>query len=348
MVQSSKDATDSPLEVPENLLGFQRMFPDEAACLRYLERLRWPDGFVCKCCGKCGEPQRLANRSRVLRCHSCRHDTSVTAGTVMHRSKTDLHVWFWAAFLVATSTPGISALEIQKKLGIARYETAFQLLHKLRAMMARPGQEKIGTEWPIEMDITFVGRKSRGRQGKTEKVPVLIAVEVRRREVRHPKTGKVIERGLAGRVRLAMIHDKSASSIDKFAKDWIEPGAVLRTDDGTEFVNLKLGYNHQPVATRHNPSTMDTWLPMVSTVTGNLKAWLDGTFHGVDRKHLQAYLNEFMFRFNRRFWRHVSFRRLLGFGCERKGPTYRDLYDGTWVHRAAPELPKPTLDVKTG
>ncbi len=254
----------------------------------------------------------------------------------------------WAAFLVATSTPGISALEIQKKLGIAWYETAYQLMHKLRAMMARPGQDKIGDEWPIEMDITFVGRKSRGRQGKTDKVPVVIAVEVRRREVRHPKTGKVIERGLAGRVRLRVLPDKSAPSIDNFAKDWIEPGAVLRTDDGNEFANLlKLGYKHQPVATLHNPVTMDTWLPMVSTVTGNLKAWLDGTFHGVDRKHLQAYLNEFMFRFNRRFWRSVSFRRLLGFGCARKGPTYRELYDGTWIHRAEPETAKESPGVAT-
>jgi len=340
VAHAPRTGTDSLPDFPENLLGFQRMFPDEAACLRYLEQLRWPGGFVCVRCGERGHPQRLATRSRVLRCRSCRHEASVTAGTVMHRSKTDLHVWFWAALLMATSTPGISALEVQKKLGITRYETAFQLLHKLRAGMVRPNQDQIGGEWPIEMDITFVGGKRKGRQGKTDKAPVIIAVEVRRREVRDPKTGKVIERGLAGRMRLCKIADKSAASADKFAKDWIAPGSILRTDDGGEFANLAgLGYTHQAVATRHNRATMDTWLPMVSRVTGNLKAWIDGTFHGVGRKHLQAYLNEFMFRFNRRFWRPVSFRKLLGLAAVQAGPTYRGLYDGKWVHRADPDTP---------
>lgn len=320
-------------EFPDNLLGFQRMFPDEVACLRYMEQVRWPGGFVCVRCGVRGEPQRLAKRGRVLRCRSCHHEASVTAGTVMHRSKTDLHVWFWAAFLVATSTAGFSALEVQNKLGITRYETAFQLMHKLRAGMVRPNQDKLGTAWPIEMDITFIGGKHKGRQGKTDKVPVVIAVEIRRREVRDPKTGKVVARGLAGRVRLRKIADKSAATVDKFAKDWLAPGSVLRTDDGGEFANLvELGYRHQAVATRHDRATMDTWLPMVSTVTGNLKTWIDGTFHGVRHKHLQAYLNEFMFRFNRRFWRYVSFRTLLGLAAVQTGPTYRGLYDGKWVH----------------
>jgi hypothetical protein len=255
----------------------------------------------------------------------------------MHRSKTDLHVWFWAAFLVTTGTPGISALEIQKKLGIVRYETAFQLMHKLRAAMARPNQDKIGGEWPVEMDITFVGAKCKGRQGKSDKAPVVIAVEVRRRKVRAARTGKVVQHGLAGRIRLRQIADKSAASVDAFAKDWITPGSILRTDAGGEFANLSgLGYTHQAVATHHDGIIMDAWLPIVSTVTGNLKAWIDGTFHGVSQKHLQTYLNEFMFRFNRRFWRQLSFRKLLGLAAVQEGPTYRGLYDGKWTHRTKP------------
>lgn len=340
MAHAPTTGTDSLPQFPENLLGFQRMFPNEAACLRYLEQLRWPGGFICMRCGERGDPQRRARRGRVLRCRLCRHDASVTAGTVMHRSKTDLHVWFWATFLVATSTAGISALEVQKKLGITRYETAFQLMHKLRAAMVRPNQDKIGAEWPIEMDIAFVGGKHKGRQGKTDKAPVIIAVEVRRQEVRDSKTNKIVGRGLAGRMRLRKLADKSATSVDRFAKDWLAPGAILCTDDGAEFASLAgLGYAHHAVATRHNPATMDVWLPMVSTVTGNLKAWIDGTFHGVRRKHLQAYLNEFMFRFNRRFWRPVSFRTLLGLVAAQAGPTYRALYDGKWVHRADPATP---------
>ena len=119
----------------------------------------------------------------------------------MHRSKSSIHVWFWAAYLVATQTPGISALELKKKLGIKRYETAFQILHKLRDTMLRPGRDKIGAEWPIELDVVFVGGKTRsGVQGKTDQVPVIIAVEIRRQEIRDDNTNIIITRALAGRM----------------------------------------------------------------------------------------------------------------------------------------------------
>jgi len=145
-----------PLNFPKNFLDFHRIFPSEAACLQYLEQLRWPVGFTCEKCGAVGEPYRIAPRPRLLKCRFCLHETSVTAGTVMHRTRTPLLIWFWASYLVATQTPGISALEIQKKLGIQRYETAFQLLHKLRAAMVRPARDLIGAEWPLEMDTTFL------------------------------------------------------------------------------------------------------------------------------------------------------------------------------------------------
>jgi hypothetical protein len=240
--------------------------------------------------------------------------------------------------LVSTQTSGISALELQKQLGIARYETAFQLLHKLRAAMVRPDRDPIGVQWPIEMDITFVGGKHKGGgSGRTDKAPVIIAVEVRQKEVRDPQTGRVVKRALAGRVRLRKLPDKSAASVDRFAKDCIAPGARIATDDGGEFEGLPLcGFHHQPLPMLGNRARMDAWLPLVSTITANLKAWIDGTFHGVSKPHLQAYLNEFMFRFNRRFYRAVSFRTLLGLGINRTGPTYRGLYDRDWVHLENP------------
>lgn len=316
-------------ECPVNLFEFQQMFPDEAACRQYLEQLRWPSGFGCERCGASGEPFRVATRSTVLVCRACRKEISVTAGTMMHRTRTPLHVWFWAAYLVSTQTSGISALELQKQLGIARYETAFQLLHKLRSAMVRPNRDPIGAAWPVEMDIAFVGGKHKGGgSGKTKQVPVIIAVEVRQAQTRDAQTGKVVQRAVAGRVRLRALPNKSAASVDRFAKDCIAPGACIRTDDGGEFENLRAsGYNHQPLPMLHLRSRMDAWLPMLSTVTTNLKAWLDGTFHGVTKLHLQAYLDEFMFRFNRRFYRAVSFRTLLGLGLQRTGPTYRQLYD---------------------
>jgi len=321
--------TNSLPECPTNLLDFQRMFPNEAACLRYLERMRWPGGFVCEQCADIGEPFRLSTHLRKLKCRSCHHVVSVTADTVMHRSKTSIHVWFWAAYLVATQTPGISALELQKKLGIKRYETAFQLLHKLRAAMVRPSRDKIGAEWPLELDIIFVGGKTRsGIQGVTDQAPVILAVEIRRQEVRNQKTNKIIERGLAGRIRLQMLPDKLAVSVDKFTQECITPGATIVSDGGTEFTNLlALGYKHRPVPMHGDRAMMDSCLPMVSRVTANLKTWIDGTFHGVRKKHLQAYLDEFMFRFNRRFYRSVSFRTLLGLGTIHSGPTYQEVYE---------------------
>jgi hypothetical protein len=156
------------------------MFPDEMACLRYLEKMRWPSGFVCKKCSEIGEAFRFAARLKMLKCRSCHQDASIAAGTVMHRSKTSIHVWFWAAYLVAAQTPGVSALELQKRLGIKRCETFIQILHKLRAIMVRPDRDKIGTNWPIELDIVFIGGKHKGgMQEKTDQTPVIIAVEIR-------------------------------------------------------------------------------------------------------------------------------------------------------------------------
>lgn len=315
-------------EYPTNMLDFQRMFPDETACLKYLEGMRWPSGFVCEECAAVVEPFRLSAQPRKLKCRSCHHVESITTNTVMHRSKTSIHVWFWAAFLVATQTPGISALELQKKLGIKRYETAFQILHKLRDAMVRPGRDMIGAKWPIELDIVFVGGKIKsGIQGKTNQVPVIVAVEIRRREIRDEDTNKIIQRAVAGRIRLQKLPYKMAVTVDEFAKNCITAGAAITSDDGKEFTNLlKLGYEHKPIPMRGDCVKMDSNLPMVSRVTANLKTWIDGTFHGVDARHLQTYLNEFMFRFNRRFFRPESFKTLLGLGILRAGLTYQEVY----------------------
>jgi len=320
---------DSPRENPINLLDFHKMFSSDTGCLQYLERMRWPNGFVCEICSEVGEPFKIKARPRVLKCRACYYETSVTAGTVMHRSKTSILVWFWAAYLISTQTPGISAMELQKKLGIARYETAFQILHKLRSAMVRPNREKIGKDWPIELDVIFMGGKTKsGIQGKTNQVPVVIAVEIRRREVRDPKTNKIIQRTLAGRVRLQKLQSKTIACLDQFAQDCIAPGAIIISDDGIEFRNLiNLGYGHQPVPMRGDRAKMDSTIPMVSLVTANLKTWINGTFHGVRKKHLQAYLDEFTFRFNRRFYRPESFGSLLNLGTLNTGVAYQDLYD---------------------
>lgn len=265
---------------PVNLIDFARTFRDEWDCARYLELIHWPDGFVCPKCAVAEVPFRFPNRPRVLRCRSCAADTSLTAGTVMHRSKQPLEKWFWAAYLVTTSTPGVSALEIQKKLGISRYETAFQLLHKLRAGMVRPDRDRIGSTHAVELDIAWVGGKHKGKgepgtYRKTKKVAVVVAVEVLEGKPPAPdeltRSGKPKEqRFFAGRVRLQVAPNKSAKTLAKFAQDCVAPGALVISDAGAEFSSLtRLGYKHAPLPLRGVPDSAEAWVPLVHLVIGN-------------------------------------------------------------------------------
>lgn len=185
------------LRLPQSLPEFQRLFPDDAACAAYLEKTRWSGGFICPHCQVAGEPFRFANRPGILRCRKCRRDTGLTVGTVMARSHTPLSVWFWSAYLVSSQTPGMSAVQLQRQLGLSRYETAFQILHKLRAGMVRPDQDRIGGRpgEHVEVDETWVGGRTRGKgRGVHDKVLVVSAVEVRQR-----KPGTKLDKRKGGR-----------------------------------------------------------------------------------------------------------------------------------------------------
>src|SRR6516162_4435773 len=202
------------LRLPQSLPEFQRLFPDDAACAAYLEKTRWSGGFICPHCQVAGEPFRFANRPGILRCRKCSRDTGLTVGTVMARSHTPLSVWFWSAYLVSSQTPGMSAVQLQRQLGLSRYETAFQILHKLRAGMVRPDQDRIGGRpgEHVEVDEAWVGGRTRGKgRGVHVKVLVVSAVEVRQRK---PGTKLDKRKGgrYAGRVRLAIVADRSAES----------------------------------------------------------------------------------------------------------------------------------------
>src|SRR5271154_1693420 len=173
-----------PRGFPTTLPEFQRVFPDAPACARYLEHLRWPNGFPCPKCVKLGEPYRFAKRTSViLRCRACHANVSLTATTVMKSSRMPLSVWFWGAYLVTTQTPRQSALQFQRQLGLSRYETAFQTLHKLRAGMVRPHRDTIGGDHAVEVDECLVGGKMRGEgRGVPHKAIVIGAVEARFRK----------------------------------------------------------------------------------------------------------------------------------------------------------------------
>jgi len=325
--------TDMPF--PQSLPEFQQLFPNDAACAAYLERARWSDGFVCPYCGVVGEPFRIATRPGILGCRACRRQTGLLVGTVMERSHTALSTWFWAAYLVVSHTPGISAVQLQRQLGLRGYETAFGILHKLRAGMVRPDQDRIGGQPAnhVEVDEVWIGGKTRG-EGRGVHHKTLVAAAV---EVRHRKPGTAQDKRkdgrYAGRVRLAVAADRSADTLGGFVQSAVMPGTLIVSDDWSGYSSLrKLGYDHHAIAECGEPEIAEEFMPMIHLVFSNLKTWLNGTHHGVSPKHLQAYLNEFTFRFNRRFYPLNAFRSLLGIAGETEAPTYAELYSGGWKH----------------
>ncbi len=335
-----------PRGFPTSLPEFQQVFPNDQACSKYLEDVRWPDGFTCPNCALSAEPYRFATRtSVVLRCRNCKVNTSLTAGTVMHKSHTPLSTWFWAGYLVTTQTPGQSALQFQRQLGLARYETAFQILHKLRAGMVRPERDSIGGAYPVELDECFIGGASRGvGSGFHDKATVVGAVEVRQRidaELRKAKYLKAHDKGIplkklvyAGRLRLKVVECRDGKNLIPFVSENVQPGSLIRTDAWHPYKLLPpLGYQHYPLVLTGDPEGSDAHLPMIHLVFSNLKTWILGTHHGrIARHHLQAYLNEYVFRFNRRFYPMTAFNSVLGLSARCISPTYDALYSGEWVH----------------
>lgn len=322
---------------PESLPAFQKMFPDDTACALYLESIRWRDGFACPRCASTASPMRLG-RPQLLRCRGCKRDISLLAGTVMERTHMPLSTWFWAAFLVTSLTPGMSAVQLQRQLGINGYETAFQILHKLRSSMAVTSG-RIGLRTHVEIDETWVGGRTRGKgRGVHDQVCVVGAVEVKQRVTkpeREDGKGKPRRGGrYAGRLRLAIVPDRTAKSLQGFVESTVDPATeMVVTDAWQGYAGLaRAGYQHLACPERGEPDLAEDYLPIIHLIFSNLKAWLNGVHHGVSPKHLQAYLNEFVFRFNRRFYPFNGFRSLLGLSVETESPTYTELYDGDWQH----------------
>jgi transposase-like protein len=279
------DRPTGGVDYPRTFQEFRSWFPDDDACIDYLEGLRWPDGFVCPVCDG-GDGWRIRQR-RMWMCAGCGRKTSVTAGTIFHRSHTPISTWFAAAWFVTSSKNGVSALSLQQQLGFGSYETAWAWLHKLRRAMVRPDRDLLSGI--VELDETFIGGVSVGKPGaSTDKVPVQIAVEV-------TETRKL------GRVRFAIATRPGTRQLVDFGCEVIEPGSTIRTDGLRTLRQLAdLGYDHEYV-TGYNAEDRDTVLPGAHLVASLLKRWLTGTLHySVSDKHLAYYLDEYAFRFNRR------------------------------------------------
>jgi hypothetical protein len=251
----------------------------------------------------------------------------------MQSSHTPLSTWFWGAYLITTETPGQSAVQFQRQLALSRYETAFQILHKLRAGMVRPERDAIGAEHPVEVDECLVGGETRGEgRGIHHKSIVVGAVEVRQRS----EDGKKHRRRVyAGRLRLRVVPDRSADTLTGFINDNVATGAVIRTDGWTGYPRLGEMYRHEALTLGGDPDKAETHLPMIHLVFSNMKTWIKGTHHSrIESKHLQAYLNEYVFRFNRRFYPMTAFHSVLGIASRTVPPTYAQLYSGEWEHAA--------------
>lgn len=299
-------------DFPRSLIAFQRRFPDEAACATYLASLRWPAGFRCPACGH-DRAWRLETKPWTYECRHCRRQTSVRAGTIMHGSKLPLQVWFWAAYLMATHSNGISALQLQRQLRLGSYKSAWLLSAKLRRAMADPDRNVL--TGLVEIDETTIpqrtgrdpvaGRAGRSREGR---MAVIGAVEI-------------VGDG-PGRIRLAPIADFSAESLHAFIAANVASGATVKTDGWA-------AYPGAPKVT-HDPHVVGNMaahvvLPWTHRVFANLKRWALGVYHGLREKHLQDYLDEFVFRFNRRRARHAAFQALLGIATLVKPMTYKML-----------------------
>jgi transposase-like protein len=302
---------------PRSAGEFQSWFGTDADCLDYLDWLRWPRGFVCLECGHGGGWAVADGR---YKCAACGKRTSVTAGTLFDRRRTPLTVWFTACWMFATAKDGISALSLQRSLEIGSYATAWAMLHRLRSVLVRPGRDRLAGR--VEVDETYLGGEEPGlRGGRARGKKVLTGIAV---EVKEPK-------GI-GRCRMAILADGSSASLHPFVTGHVEPGATVITDAWMGYHGLAgLGYAHERRSQRAARARGDDpgeLLPAVHRVASLAKRWLLGTHQGsVDEAHLQGYLDEFVFRFNRRrsHSRGLVFYRVLELAVGHDPVRYRDL-----------------------
>jgi transposase-like protein len=272
-------------DYPRNQAEFESRFATEAACEAYLVRLRWPDGFVCP---RCRGRQGWVTQRGLVVCKDCGYQSSLRAGTIFEGSRKPLGLWFRAMWYLTGAKNGASAVTIQRVLGLGSYQTAWTWLHKLRRAMVTPGREHLRGD--VEVDETFIGAPEEGRHGRRmlRKTMVVVAAERKTKGI--------------GRIRMRRVPDGKAKSLHPFVLDGIEPGSILHTDDWQGYAGLETkGYRRQATNIARSGQDASEVLPGVHRVVSLLKRWLMGTHQGaVSHEHLDYYLDEFTFRFNRR------------------------------------------------
>lgn len=270
-------------EYPTNQGEFDNRFSTERACRDYLEGIRWPDGFRCPACGH-ASAWRMGRE--MFSCRKCGRQTSLTAGTVFEGTRKPLSLWFRAMWHVVGQKNGVSALGLQRVLGLKRYETTWLWLHKLRRAMVRPGRDRL--VGAVEVDETYIGGQRKGKAGRGAEGKVLVLIMAENQS------------GQLGRIRLRRVANASAKSLLSAIQMDIEPGTTICTDGWEGYGSLPKGeYDHVIVAA--SSEIAEETLSMPHLVASHLKRWLMGTHHAaVKTSHIDYYLDEFTFRFNRR------------------------------------------------
>ena len=311
--------SDHPIggaDYPRTLQEFDAWFTSEEACAAYLARLRWPEGFVCPACG--GTTAWTTARG-LHQCRACQRQVSVTAGTIFEGTRKPLRVWFQAMWFVTSQKLGGNALGLQRVLGFGSYQTAWAWLHKMRRAMVRPGRDQLSGR--VEIDETYVGGEEEGVSGRYTEKKAIVVVAI---EVHEPKG--------FGRVRLQQVPDVSGDSLVPFVRNVVVPGSVVQTDGWQGYATLaRHGFVHEKTILSGSGDPAHVAMPGVHRIASLLKRWLLGTHQGaVSKKHIDYYLDEYTFRFNRRtsVARGLLFYRLLQQAVQTAPAPYRQLVGG--------------------
>jgi transposase-like protein len=299
------------MNYPGNQMEFEKMFPTEQDCIDYLMSIRWPDGFICPVCSSISHWKKTKGRFECIDCHT---ETSITSGTIFHKSTKPLLIWFHAIWWIVAQKNGVSAKGLQKILGLGSYKTSWAWLHKFRRLMVLKGRSKLkGT---VEVDEVLLGGKKSGKRGRGSEGKSLIAVAV---EVQGRKTG---------RVRLAKILDASSDSLNRFIEDNIEKPSTVITDEWPSYNELEgMGYIHKKQKATAKDDDEEV-LPNVHRIASLLKRWLLGTHQSyLNKNKLEYYLDEYVFRYNRRtsISRGLLFLRLIEQAVNTTPVTYKEI-----------------------